>query len=482
MAQQVFVISDLHLGGEPGFEMCSARGQRLLAAFVRAVTGCHQAGRDAHLVLAGDVVDFLAEKPSAAFTMDEAAAAGKLSRIFERARPVWDALRAHTAAGAPLTVLVGNHDVELTLPRPRRALLEVLGPGRVELLYDGEALRLGELLVEHGNRYDDWNWVDHDELLHLRRELSRGARPDELSFRSVPGSRFVVEVMNPIKQQFSFVDLLKPEDATVAPFIALLRPDLRDNIRTIGGTLGQYLAMKLRAESIRPSGSRGRAEDGGGRAEDGGELPAETAEMLALAEEMAAGPDEWLAARGAEAARGSVGDALSLVLSSRDKDRRAYLTKLLAVLRARHGDDAQAFNVQSELPAYTDAARAAGERGFKVVVYGHTHLVKHVTEGLAGATYLNSGTWADLMRVPTAILRGATRDEDAVRELEAFADDLKDNQRVERWRRQVPTFARVELADDLSVRDAGVYLFREGAPFDGMRIPQTTEDIFALMG
>jgi|UPI000406F1E9 hypothetical protein len=23
MAQQIFVISDLHLGGEPGFEMCS---------------------------------------------------------------------------------------------------------------------------------------------------------------------------------------------------------------------------------------------------------------------------------------------------------------------------------------------------------------------------------------------------------------------------------------------------------------------------
>ncbi|WP_441286182.1 metallophosphoesterase [Sorangium sp. KYC3313] len=475
MTQQVFVISDLHLGGEPGFEMCSPRGQGLLAAFIRAVTSSHQAGRDAHLVLAGDVVDFLAEKPSAPFTVDEAAAAAKLSRIFERTRPVWDALRAHTAAGAPLTVLLGNHDVELTLPRPRRALLEVLGPGRVELLYDGEALRLGELLVEHGNRYDDWNWVDHDELLHVRRELSRGARPDELSLRPVPGSRFVVEVMNPLKQQFSFVDLLKPEDATVAPFIALLRPDLWDNIRTMAGTLGQYFAMKRRAEAMSLSGSRGPAEDGG-------ELPADTLEMLALAAEMAAGPDEWLAARSAEGARGGVGDALSLLLSSRDKDRRAYLTKLLTVLRARHGDDAQAFNLQSELPAYTDAARAAGERGFKVVVYGHTHLVKHVTEGLAGATYLNSGTWADLMRIPTSILREATPKEDALRELEAFADDIKNNQQAERWRRQVPTFARVELADDQSVRDAGVYLFREGASLDQMRIPPTTADIFTLTG
>ncbi|WP_437729254.1 metallophosphoesterase [Sorangium sp. So ce861] len=475
MAQQVFVISDLHLGGEPGFEMCSPRGQHLLAAFIRSVTGRHGAGRDAHLVLAGDIVDFLAEKPGAAFTVDEAEAAGKLARIFERTRPVWDALRAHAAAGAPLTVLLGNHDVELTLPRPRRALLEVLGPGRVELLYDGEALRLGELLIEHGNRYDDWNWIDHDALLHLRRELSRGARPGELSFRPVPGSRFVVEVMNAIKQQFSFVDLLKPEDATVAPFVALLRPDLWDNIRTIGGTLGQYLSMKLRADALSPTGARGAGQDEGAP-------PAETARMLALAEEVAAGPDAWLASREVEAARGGVGAALSLLLSSRDKDRRAYLTKLLEVLRARHGDDAQAFNVQMELPAYTDAARAAGERGFKVVVYGHTHLVKHVTEGLAGATYLNSGTWADLMRVPTAILREATAQESALRELEAFADDIQDNQRAQRWRRQVPTFARVDLDDGLSARDAGVYLFREGAPLDQGRIPPDTEDIFTLTG
>ena len=42
MAQQVFVISDLHLGGEPGFQMCGPEGQALLAKFIPWVTAQHR--------------------------------------------------------------------------------------------------------------------------------------------------------------------------------------------------------------------------------------------------------------------------------------------------------------------------------------------------------------------------------------------------------------------------------------------------------
>jgi hypothetical protein len=117
-----------------------------------------------------------------------------------------------------------------------------------------------------------------------------------------------------------------------------------------------------------------------------------------------------------------------------------------------------------------------------VIVYGHTHLVKHVTQDMGGATYLNSGTWADLMRVPTRIMQEATPDNEAIQELEEFADAIRDNERIARWRRQVPTFARVMLADDLALAsgEAGVFWFREGVTCEKMRIPVGTEDIWSL--
>ena len=34
MSQNIYVISDLHLGGKPGFQMCSPKGQALLSSFV----------------------------------------------------------------------------------------------------------------------------------------------------------------------------------------------------------------------------------------------------------------------------------------------------------------------------------------------------------------------------------------------------------------------------------------------------------------
>jgi hypothetical protein len=108
-------------------------------------------------------------------------------------------------------------------PGPRRLLLETLGAGRVEFLYDNQAFTLGSVLVEHGNRYDDWNAVPHDDLREARSQVSRRVRPQ---FDPLPGSRMVTELINPLKARLAFVDLLKPETAAVLPFLALLAPDL----------------------------------------------------------------------------------------------------------------------------------------------------------------------------------------------------------------------------------------------------------------
>ncbi len=121
--------------------------------------------------------------------------------------------------------------------------------------------------------------------------------------------------------------------------------------------------------------------------------------------------------------------------------REALYRAFRGVLRRLHRTT---FEVEDEKDDYRVPARRAADAGFQVVVYGHTHLAKRVPliDGEDFPVYLNTGTWADLMRLPDtvwspqeAVARAALKD---------FVDDLEHN-RLERWRRSVPTYARIDL-------------------------------------
>lgn len=144
--KSLFVISDLHLGGADGFQICTARGRRRLAAFLRSIPELTPQGSQPHLILAGDIVDFLAEAPFAAFTTDDGQATGKLARIMDHGdtADIWSALHALVARGHPFTLMLGNHDLELSLPGPRRLLHERLGSRGVEFLYDNQVWQFRE--------------------------------------------------------------------------------------------------------------------------------------------------------------------------------------------------------------------------------------------------------------------------------------------------------------------------------------------------
>jgi UDP-2,3-diacylglucosamine pyrophosphatase LpxH len=201
----VFVISDLHLGGRPGFQICSPSARKVIADFLGWVGRLAAGGHDIHLVVNGDIVDFLAESPFQVFTADDAAATRKLQSIMDGSVEVWTAMRAVAAAGAEITVLLGNHDLELVLPGSHRLLREAIGPGRIVFLFDNQALDLGDVLIEHGNRYDAWNVIDHDALRRLRSAISR--REAAVEMPSPAGSRLVIDVMNVVKEKLRFVDL-----------------------------------------------------------------------------------------------------------------------------------------------------------------------------------------------------------------------------------------------------------------------------------
>ena len=77
MPERILIISDLHLGGDERFAICSAEGRRLLAEFLHWVAEQQKIEKNIHLVVNGDSVDFLSEPEFQVFTSDDRAASAK---------------------------------------------------------------------------------------------------------------------------------------------------------------------------------------------------------------------------------------------------------------------------------------------------------------------------------------------------------------------------------------------------------------------
>jgi UDP-2,3-diacylglucosamine pyrophosphatase LpxH len=448
MKKTIFVISDLHLGGapagngKPSFQMCSPEGRGRLAEFIRYVADQKAtADREIHLIINGDIVDFLAEEQFVAFTASDQLAREKLDHVLSTTVEVWESLKAFVKTGSRLTLLLGNHDIELSLPSPRRLLLQELGAGRVEFIYDNQAYVEGPVLIEHGNRYDSWNIVSHDALREIRSVLSRGE--PSVTFEGPAGSHLVVNVMNRIKARYPFVDLLKPEDAGLLPFLAVLEPSAMKEVTKIIPLWRKQSQVRFNAQGI-PTDLANIASSTLERDQ----------EMIQLAWKLAQGSDAAnVADAGVFERMKSILELWQLARSQDDKS--VQLKRLYEALRARSASTWQTFDVNREAEQYIKPSKAAAQRGFKVVIFGHTHLVKRVLLNDQGAVYLNTGTWADLMAVPEAVLSG---DEvEGKRQLEKFADALASNQ-LSDWRKQMPTFAQIEL-DGETVKKSDVYFF-----------------------
>ena len=83
------------------------------------------------------------------------------------------ALAGHVAAGHWLTILIGNHDIELTLPSVQAALLRIIEahPHQVAFIDDGSAyLALGpENGISSGLPIHDLDFTADGELVVLHR-------------------------------------------------------------------------------------------------------------------------------------------------------------------------------------------------------------------------------------------------------------------------------------------------------------------------
>lgn len=493
--KSVYVISDLHLGGAaagerwPGstsFRMMTRPD--LLARFIRGLAEKPASGPTIELVINGDFVDFLAEEhtPDAEgnhkwipFIEDPDVAAATFSKVVKRNSEVFEALAMLLARGHALTVISGNHDLELTLPSVRAELSRVLGlreGARKEFrfLMDGEAYELGDALIEHGNRYDPANVVDHDRLRQVRSLLSRRRNEDAAGRFPPPiGSRIVAELMNPIKDQYPFIDLLKPESEPLFALLLALEPSYKWRLGKLARILKSIPKHLMKEDTLTfHSGDISSTDTGAGNylgdissRTSGGDDDDEDGDDDALREIVARAVGrpaaEQLVAR---TEKNYLGDISSV------REKITAVTGVFQLLTA-----GGLLEAEERLPAIQDAVLAlSGDRsfdekyetgkrykkaaealstgqgtgdGYKFVVFGHTHHAKDLPLD-SGARYLNTGTWANLMRFPEAVLSKDRKA--AATALAEFHEDMKES-RLEKYIELHPSFVQLDLAKDTVV-------------------------------
>lgn len=427
---ELYVVSDLHLGGPPGFQIFNAGAE--LAALIRSLRDAAAARRVA-LLINGDFVDFLAERPSKHF--DPAGANAKLARIVadDAFKDVFAALREFAAVkNRYLVVNLGNHDLELALPWVRAHLLAILAGdddaarGRITLAFDGAgfACRVGdaEVLCVHGNEVDDWNLADYETIRRFGRDVTQG-QPVE-SWIPNAGSQLVVDVMNDIKGKYPFVDLLKPETSGVLPILYALAPDQSDKLKAAVKT-----AARLGVDMVRRAVGLLGAEDeeeatAGLRAgapasvmHDAAAKPGSNGSAAAFPARPRAGDSRTLAEQMLAEAEGRLNqgvDPLALV----EADRRSeYLGAWTAVMKFIRGEDTakvlrealeklredRSFDFSEEdFTSQELDKRLAGN--FEFVIAGHTHLERALPRKAGRGFYFNSGTWARLIKLEPEVI------------------------------------------------------------------------------
>lgn len=413
---KLFVISDLHLGGP--FGQRAFREGKALQKLLLNVRD--EAAMRTAFVINGDFIDFLAfGSQSMEFNLRPHALLSGLVVRTEDADETQDLDEVFTALGAllagprerHLVVQLGNHDIELAFASVQETLLTMLGatkePARSRVHFEtrgsGWLCKVGNRLVQvvHGNAWDPWNVVDHKGLEAAARAASSGSGGTPAP-RTNAGTLMVCHVLNSIKAQFPFIDLLKPEDAPLMAVTAAV--DAPTSLRGLVQAFRTRLTQGEYAELL------------GARQSSAGELS--TSVERDVVEFLAAIPRPM----GADALRRAE-ERLERNERVRDLvgDERGQLREMRSVVKARWQQilsAADSLRGKPELRSLREALQRwlREDKSFEVdrlsaidlriidgalpgvdlLIAGHTHLPRW--QGGA-PEYINTGTWMRVLKL-----------------------------------------------------------------------------------
>jgi UDP-2,3-diacylglucosamine pyrophosphatase LpxH len=429
--KSLHVVSDLHLGGREGFQIFGSTAE--LAWLIDRVAATQQDGRHA-LLLNGDIIDFLAEEPGVHFDPDGAVA--KLDGVWQRFQPVFAALQRLLLTPRRLLIVnLGNHDLELALPWVRAHLAQRLTKGddaataRLLWVTDGTGVRCrvgnASVLCVHGNEVDSWNVTDYEQVRRIGRDRQFGL-PVE-AWTPNAGTQMVIEVMNQIKREYPFVDLLKPETEGVLPILAALKPGVHRKLLVLAGIAG------------RKAWDLGRMRTGFLSTDTPAAFPAaEYRPPPVFAASARARSNEALLSEVESAWRQGVAP-ISLVRGTQDyqlgfwsatrdfvsgKPKHEVLREAL-----EHLDRDRSFNPGAPDDTFRDLDSMVGA-DIDLLLAGHTHLERSQPRSRGRGHYFNSGTWARLIRIEPDMRQDETAFKSLFRLLDGGTIEGLDNARV----------------------------------------------------
>ncbi len=307
-------------------------------------------------------------------------------------------------------ILLGNHDVELAYPEVWAVLRAAILAGapaagdRLNLIHDRTTYRpnVGGVLVhiEHGNKDDSWNAINYTELFH-------DAETNTRTFSLPPGTRFVYETMNGVKDELQFVDILKPEVPAVVTLLMALRPwksmqslpaGVASKLRSVANG---WLSSLRQIVSGPPLGAAPGAVVGSIPVDEA--LSRELARAYEASAQIKSNPGRvddvefFLEADEPNATPGqpTLGGAL-------DATKVRLITAALWTLARFRSSQGGARTVATASNDDNIAASAKGRMvgDVKLVIFGHTH--EALKAEFDTGVYVNSGAWANLMQLPSA--------------------------------------------------------------------------------
>lgn len=417
---ELHVVSDLHVGGAPGFQvMC--HGARL-AGYIRWVAAQRPEGRVA-LVLNGDIIDSLAEDISGYVAVHDAVPMLRRMFAYEAFRDIWSALAEFVKQpNRTLVVVIGNHDIELAFPPVQREILARLAGddlearARIEFstMGAGYACHVGTARVfcTHGNEVDAWNFVRYEDLSRAARRLNASRALETSEWQPNAGTRMVKDVMNDVKRKYAWIDLLKPEEQAAVGVLLVLDPSQVTRINRLlpavgtklrtGGQVDQRLSAGDFA-AVAPEAAATRVDQllgpnlAAGVHSGGASGSAEGDAMLLEAERTyAERAREPLAPDGTLGTGGLIWDRLTGWIRGvgRDEALRRALKDWL--------EDDRTFDHDVRDDTFKAVTASVG-REVDVIVTGHTHLERAIDMG-SGRAYFNTGTWIRLLRITGPML------------------------------------------------------------------------------
>jgi UDP-2,3-diacylglucosamine pyrophosphatase LpxH len=418
---KLFAISDLHMGGKPGFQIL--RETERLENFIFWVGDAHP-NEEIALVLNGDVIDTLAEEEVNGYiAMDNAVSI--VQRIMEddSFKGIWQALKKFVAnKDHSLIFILGNHDLELALPTVQQMIIEYLVGKRSEIrariefstIGAGYTCQIGDSRVfcTHGNEVDPWNYTRYEDLSKLARRLN-AARPfSSTDWEPNAGTKMVKDVMNEVKKTYQWIDLLKPEKEAAVGVLLTLDPSQLGKINKLPQIIGKQ-RQGSREANQRLSG-------------DGFHQPDAPTTLQA---DYLLGKNVMQGLKGLSPDTHQTADELLLATEKTFKNKQSskipanetlgtgqlFWDKLTGWITGVGEDEAlrkalkdwlsndESFSLDNKDETYKEITPTVGKK-IDFVITGHTHLERAIPME-NGRYYFNCGTWIRLLGFSSQMLK-----------------------------------------------------------------------------